>query len=134
MAQRSIIGLSAALLLYNIYEIIAYESQRTMNRGLFCASIPPISFVTIRFMNRDVVTQNAERVMLGVIIFLIFTKHAYDIFAESNGILANAYTPVFIMAGARVRIPGICLILLCHMFALMVHYWWGSEFIEVNSR
>jgi len=81
-----------------------------------------------------VVIRNAEKCILVSLLAAILIKHVYDIVTKASGILANSYIPVFLLVLARIRVPFIFVVLLFHMMALMVHYFFASDFIEVDSR
>eukprot|EP00929_Paragymnodinium_shiwhaense_P044667 TRINITY_DN22899_c0_g4_i1.p1 TRINITY_DN22899_c0_g4~~TRINITY_DN22899_c0_g4_i1.p1 ORF type:complete len:2368 (+),score=641.18 TRINITY_DN22899_c0_g4_i1:172-7275(+) len=132
--QKSMLAATAALIIYNVYQLIAYASARTIFRVGMTACILPIGVAGAKLMRSKFFESNAETCIVALVVFVILSKHAYDIFVKSDGILANSYLPVFFTAGTRVPFPKVCLVLLFHVILLLVRYRLLSDVIVLESR
>jgi magnesium-transporting ATPase (P-type)/class 3 adenylate cyclase len=136
MFQKSIIILAAALLLYNVYGAIVYHSEKPlMLRVVTGGMIIVAGAVSSYFLHTGFVRSHIEFCIIGFILAIIAVKHCYDVTTDETGILANSYLPVFMLAGARIRITAVGPVLLVHMAALLIHYWIASDLfgLEIKS-
>eukprot|EP00427_Karlodinium_veneficum_P008540 CAMPEP_0169077318 /NCGR_PEP_ID=MMETSP1015-20121227/8815_1 /TAXON_ID=342587 /ORGANISM="Karlodinium micrum, Strain CCMP2283" /LENGTH=2681 /DNA_ID=CAMNT_0009136835 /DNA_START=25 /DNA_END=8073 /DNA_ORIENTATION=- len=132
--QKFILVACATLLLYNLYGQIVYGSERPLllRIGVVVMLLCGTAVVSY-FLRTAFVVRNAETCISACILAGVVLKHCYDFMADSDGILGNSYLPVFLLAGARIRITGTWPVLLFHLMALLVHYWLLADQIEVNS-
>jgi len=111
-----------ATFMWFVYELlITYNASSA--ELLVAISCLPGSAMIAWFLRTAAFENRAEWIIVTAVMLGIACKHCYDIFEEHTGLLFNAYFPIFIIAGLRVRFTFISLVLLYHMVSLLLRYW-----------
>lgn len=86
-----------------------------------CCCIPA-GELAVLLMHTPAVRQHPENYLLIVSICVLILKHILDILIQSDGVLENAFVPVFTVVAARVRFPRMCFVILVHHILLILRY------------
>merc|ERR1719424_2353576 len=65
--RRSVTAMTFALFCYNFYELLGYESSRTVGRIVCCIALVPMGVATAYVLQTAAFKQNAEQHIIGMV-------------------------------------------------------------------
>lgn len=121
--QLFIAAFVSICLMWLVYAMVKH-GRDSLLAGVISLGTCLFGLTAICLLRRQSFQLNAEIYICLVVTVGIFGKHAYDISAVHAGLLVNAYFPVFIIAGLRVRFTYILYILSVHLVGFLLRYLW----------
>lgn len=122
--KPAVILLAISATLLKIYTVAVTSSDRRTRTMeiIICCSMIPAAVVSVLLLKLETIRQEKELYISVVIALCIVVKHTLDVLTPTSGMVENSYIPLFVAAGARMRLMWVSLMLVFHLVAMLLRY------------